>query len=437
MAQSCFFHTVCCMAAEAERTAARRAAMDSVLSQLFDLSAWRIDIPMDQCESSICEAIYSLGNAASPQETRMGSLLPETGRFVEVPPLGEGKHGVVAKARDDVTGETVAVKTLRPKPLYFADSDDENYEYYEAELNLPHRLLREACFMAACRGHPSLVRLSAIGRNPQSYFLVMEHVGPSLYDVLVDQRGCNPFPERDVRRMMRQVMSGAKAMHDRGVVHRAINPHNILVGDGGVVKIGDFGEATSVSETNLPYYGIMSYASPECLLHAPDAGNSEVADSWSMGCLMLELLTGEDHFNVVVVENDVEGQLYGIFDVLGVPGKATMKAIKPLDCDHELAEKLQQWRARQRRVGKQQRSRLRELVPREVLSAEGYDVLEGLLMINPKKRLTAAAALQLPWFASKDDSPAVSGAHRRVGVVPLIFSYLGLFVPWLFGARDG
>ncbi|TVU08655.1 hypothetical protein EJB05_42066, partial [Eragrostis curvula] len=95
-----------------------------------------------------------------------------------------------------------------------------------------------------------------------------------------------------------------------------------------------------------------------------------------------------------------------VFDVLGVPGKRTMQAIKPQDDD--LARKVQQWRARQRRVGKQRRSRLDNLVPCDVLSEDGFEVLEGLLMINHKKRFTAAAALQLPWFTDNSDdySPA-------------------------------
>ncbi|TVU08646.1 hypothetical protein EJB05_42057, partial [Eragrostis curvula] len=431
---------------EAERADAGRAAMDSILSQLSALSAGRTgtkvsaqqgtDQTTDQRrrESSICEAIYNLGNAASPG-TRMGSFLPGTGRFVETSVLGEGSHGVVAKARDSVTGETVAVKTLHPKPLYFAHYDDEKYEYYIAKHKIPHCLLREACFMAACRGHPSLVRLSAVGGNPQSssYFLVMEHVGPSLDHVLRHERGGEPFPEDDVRRMMWQVLRGAKAMHDRGVVHRAINSSNILVGDGGGgVKIGDFGKATSVSETDVRYSVIWSHYTPEYLLHAPGAVNSELIDSWSMGCLMLELLTGEDHFRVAEEEEDSgsEGQLYRVFDVLGVPGKRTMKAVKPQYRD--IARKVQQWRARQRRVGKQQRSRLRELVPCEVLSDAGFEVLQGLLMINPKKRLTAAAALQHPWFASEehdtddhypDDYPADPGAHELpVGALEDLFN---------------
>jgi hypothetical protein len=143
----------------------------------------------DQLESSICTAIYDLGNLAASPGTRMGSFLPSTARLVEACELGavEEGLGVVVKASDSETG---AFKTLQQE---------------EDELN--YRVLREAYFMAACRGHPSLVNLSAVGRDPRTgeYCLVMEHVGPSLYDVMVNsQQGF--FPERDVRRIMHEAI---------------------------------------------------------------------------------------------------------------------------------------------------------------------------------------------------------------------------------------
>jgi serine/threonine protein kinase len=94
-------------------------------------------------------------------------------------------------------------------------------------------------------------------------------------------------------------------MHERGVVHRAINSTNILVaanGGGGnvVVKIGNFGEAasTSTSERNVGFdFMLLSQLAPECLLDPVEGAKNDAAmDLWSMGCLMLELLTGEDQF---------------------------------------------------------------------------------------------------------------------------------------------
>ncbi|KAK3131158.1 hypothetical protein QOZ80_6BG0502780 [Eleusine coracana subsp. coracana] len=386
---------------DAEPSAEQGAIMtrDDVLHQLYEDLWYELDATQAEGtaatverESSICAAIYNLGNAASPPEARMGRFLPSTAQFVEEHELETGKDGVIArKARDTVTGETVVLKTLHhPNP-------DEPPTV---------SILREACFMAICRGHPSLVNLCAVGRDPHTgeYCLVTEHVGPSLEDVLVDQRGGKPFSEREVRRMMRRILSGAKAMHDRGVVHRDINLSSILVADGGnsssVVKIADFGEATSISSVDWhpDFDAALSYSAPECLARPPPAGANTAAamDSWSMGCLMLELLAGEDVFEVEL-GGDEEDTLRRIDDVMGLSDETIMEPA----VDVELSPEVQHYRAQWRGI-----SRLRDLVPRQVLSHDGFEVLQGLLMYSPRARLTAADALQLPWFTNNtDDSP--------------------------------
>ena len=63
-----------------------------------------------------------------------------------------------------------------------------------------------------------------------------------------------------------------------------------------------------------------------------------------------------------------------------------------------MASKVLRRRARQPRPRRD--SRLREIFASDVLSQDGYDVLKGLLTCNPKERLTAATALQLPWFTA-------------------------------------
>jgi hypothetical protein len=118
-------------------------------------------------------------------------------------------------------------------------------------------LLREACFMAACRGEPSHVGLHGVAHSPRTrdYSLVMDYVEPTtLLDVIRRRRRRDgPFPKADVRRVMRQLLAGAEAMHRHGIVHRDIKPTNILVGDGGTLKICDFGVAKYVGKQDPPY----------------------------------------------------------------------------------------------------------------------------------------------------------------------------------------
>uniref|UniRef100_A0A4U6VJL3 [RNA-polymerase]-subunit kinase n=1 Tax=Setaria viridis TaxID=4556 RepID=A0A4U6VJL3_SETVI len=113
-------------------------------------------------------------------------------------------------------------------------------------------LPREACFMAACR--PSLA-----------------------------------VPEADVRRIMRRLLPGAEAMHQHGIVHRHIKPENILY----------------AAEKDPPHWiiGTIPYMAPEALLENPDYDT--LVDSWSLGCVMAELL-GDD---VPFAGEDITGQL--------------------------------------------------------------------------------------------------------------------------------
>ncbi|RLN28684.1 hypothetical protein C2845_PM05G35840 [Panicum miliaceum] len=291
--------------------------------------------------------------------------------------LGQGERGIVVRARHRATGQVVAVKSLHRRSGGSYSGD----------------VLREACFTAAGGGHPSLAAFRTVARNPgtMDYSIVMDYVGPSLRAVMGD-RGDRPFSEAEVRRIMRQLLAGAEARHGHGIVHRDIKPDNILVGDGGAIRICNYGVAKSLAEQNPPcrFSGTLSYMAPEMLVENADHG--VVVDVWSLGCVMAELLTGK----LVFQGKDEANQLFKIFDVLGVPCKRVWQALKPQAHD----DTVQAWRARQLRV--RHRNRLRELFPEEMLSRDGFQVLKGLLTCDPEKRLTAAAALRCPWCTEDD-----------------------------------
>ncbi|PVH62873.1 hypothetical protein PAHAL_3G419800 [Panicum hallii] len=311
--------------------------------------------------------------------------------YEELGELGVGLSGVVVRARDRAMGECVAVKSLHPERAGGLG-----------------KLLREACFMAASGGHPSLVALRGIARTPgtmDDHSLVMDYVGPSLLDVL-QARG-RPFPEADVRGVMRQLLAGAVAMHRHRIAHRDIKSENILVGDGGAVRICDFGSAKSMAERDPPgrIAGTMEYMAPEVL--AKNADQDLPVDAWSLGCVMAELLTGELLFR----GEDEADQLREIFDVLGVPEERVCRALGP----RALAGEVKQWRARQQRM--RHRNRLRELLPDELLSDDGFVVLKGLLTCDPKKRMTAAAALRCTWFTDNVEDARARPAASAVSMI--------------------
>ncbi|KAG2561980.1 hypothetical protein PVAP13_8KG205103 [Panicum virgatum] len=212
-------------------------------------------------------------------------------------------------------------------------------------------LLREAALLAACRGNPAVVRLLKVvrGSGMDDLHLVLEYVGPSLHDV-IRRRGI-PFTESEARRAMAQLLAGVGSKHADGIVHCDLKPGNQQVD------------------------GTVGYIAPEVLL-CEDCGAP--VDMWALGCIMAELVTGQSLFP----EEDLCQQLIGIIDLLGIPDDVSLM---PLGID----------------AGSP--SKLREKVPEERLSPAGFDVLRGLLQYDPKDRLTAAAALRMPWFAPMDD----------------------------------
>jgi cell division cycle 2-like protein len=308
----------------------------------------------------------------------------ETGR------IGTGAFGSVHKARHCSTGRTVAIKRLA------------------AANGSQVALLREASLLEASgRDNPYVVGFHGLARSPATLdlCLVMECVGPSLSDVLHQRRygGSGmppPLPEATVRAIMWQLLTGAKKMHDAHVVHRDIKPDNVLVTDDRTtVKICDFGLAMYMAEPP-PYEqtGSLWYMAPEMLLGKPDY--DALVDTWSLGCVMAELIDGSPLF---MASNEAD-QLDMIFNVLGAPDETTWPWFSSTPFATQLMPELKMKR----------RNLLREEFPMKKLSVQGFQVLSGLLTCNPDKRLTAAAALKHPWFATKMNAPELHLQKKEV-----------------------
>ncbi|XP_044960415.1 putative cyclin-dependent kinase F-2 [Hordeum vulgare subsp. vulgare] len=345
-------------------------------------------------------------------------------RYERLEKLGEGINGEVFKAWDTEDNLIVAVKR-------FSGSGD----YGFIISGLPE-VMREAMCLGACRGIPSIVQrratcVAACQREASDSFIVMDYVGRLNLRGYMQRRvrRRRPFSEDEVRRIMKQLVEGVTAVHAVGVLHLNIKPENVLLDDGTedrkqkpkkgpveadvsgelkedriVYKIGGFGMSMKGRSKRQPEVTILTpYSAPELLLHSCEYDDR--VDTWGLGCIMADLLsdTGVSTFDG---ESDIE-IMAKVFGIVGTEGIKDWSGYSGVASGQK--SKL---------PGGRGISRLRHKFPSRKLSAAGFEVLSGLLESNPEKRLTAAEALQKPWFHNCRRGFAGFFKSCVVGVLP-------------------
>ena len=222
-----------------------------------------------------------------------------TPRFKIMRKLGEGTFGQVLECWDRRRGDYVAVKVIRAVPKY--------REAAMTELRVLRTLAEHDP-----GGRWRCARLLEWFEYRGHVCMVFERLGPSLFDHL-SRNGYAPFPLDLVRDAARQLLEALAFLHSLGLVHTDLKPENVLQRGLGVARVSwpagsrlaqrlpasnalcliDFGSAAWDAD---PHAGVVStrhYRAPEVVL---GAGWSWPADLWSLGCLLVELLTGDALF---------------------------------------------------------------------------------------------------------------------------------------------
>jgi eukaryotic-like serine/threonine-protein kinase len=202
------------------------------------------------------------------------------GRYKVLSRIGSGGMADVYLAEDDLLGRRVALKLLHQR---FA-SDQEFVE----------RFRREAS-SAAGLSHPNVVAVFDRGEWDGTYYIAMEYLpGRSLKSVV---REHGPLAPQDAIDIVTQIVLALRFAHKRGIIHRDIKPHNVILDEEGRAKVTDFGIARAgASDMTLTgsIMGTAQYLSPE---QAQGHAVTEASDLYAVGVVLYELLTGSVPFD--------------------------------------------------------------------------------------------------------------------------------------------
>lgn len=186
--------------------------------------------------------------------------------------IGKGAHAVVYKGLNVDTGDFVAIKMIRTSHI--------------PQAQLPS-IMMEIELMQKFR-HESIVKYLECIHSHGHLCIVLEYVESGSLQTVCKKFGS--FPEPLVARYITQVLRGLVYLHDQGVIHRDIKGANILATKKGFVKLADFGVATSQLEgDNGSVAGTPYWMAPEII---ELSGATPKSDIWSVGCTVIELLTG-------------------------------------------------------------------------------------------------------------------------------------------------
>ena len=206
------------------------------------------------------------------------SLPSYIGRFKIIKELGQGSQGIVYLGSDSQLERNVAIKTIQLEK--------------KSTAKIKQQLLNEARTIAKLQ-HPSIITLYEMDKHLGTPYLVFEYVdGHSLKEHLISK---GRLSSKEAINILSPLLNGIGYAHKRHVVHRDINPTNILITNQNKPRLMDFGIATLMGQkSDDGIWGTFKYMSPEQCTNKKITPSS---DLFSLGLVLYEMVTGKQAIN--------------------------------------------------------------------------------------------------------------------------------------------
>ncbi|KAF5351252.1 hypothetical protein D9756_008328 [Leucocoprinus leucothites] len=307
--------------------------------------------------------------------------------------LGEGTFGEVHKAINKKTGAVVALKRIL---------------MHNEKEGMPVTALREIKILKALK-HPCIVDIldmfvvRSTEKDPLSVYMVFPYMDHDLAGLLENERV--KLQPSHIKLYMKQLLEGTEYMHRNHILHRDMKAANLLISNSGSLKIADLGLARSF-DPNATRGGLDPrgrerkytncvvtrwYRPPELLLGARQYGGE--VDIWGIGCVLGEMFSRRP---ILPGTSDLD-QLEKIWQLCGTPNQHTWPNHDALPgCEGVV------------RFPTHYARRVKQAY--ESVGAETADLLDRLLVCNPRERITAAQALEHDYFWT-DPLPADPKTH--------------------------
>ena len=208
----------------------------------------------------------------------IGRLLDNRYEILEI--IGTGGMAVVYKARCHRLNRLVAIKILKDE----FSGDEEFRRRFRAE--------GEAVAMLS---HPNIVQVYDVSSSDNANFIVMELIDGMSLKQYMEKKGVLNWKE--TLHFAMQIAKGLEHAHGRGIVHRDIKPHNVMVLKNGSVKVMDFGIARVMNKSNTltkEALGSVHYISPE---QAKGGHTDNRSDLYSLSVVMYEMMAGRPPYD--------------------------------------------------------------------------------------------------------------------------------------------